>query len=89
MPSQELPANMQRLGLESDNILMNISPFIVLIGFYLVIVSLLLLLLLIPKVKDVVKNLLVGQYEALRWGGVLRTLTFSYLSIGISLSAKI
>jgi hypothetical protein len=59
LPSQELPANMQRLGLDSDNILINISPFIVMIGFYLVIVSLLLLLLLIPKVKEVVKNILV------------------------------
>ena len=50
---------MQNLGMDSDNIEVNLSPFLILILLYVLLVALLSLLMLIPKVRETIKNLLI------------------------------
>jgi hypothetical protein len=51
-----LPTNMQNLGMESDNIAVNLSPFLILILLYALLIALLSLLMLIPKSQGNLKE---------------------------------
>jgi hypothetical protein len=67
----------------------NFSQFI----FILIIASLLMIVGLIiyyvPKINQKVKEKIVQAFRNMKWNGIIRTLTVSYLKIAIYVSLKI
>lgn len=77
------------MGIKSYNFMDNFSQFIFLLCVAFSFILIAILLYYIQKFREIVKNLLIKTYKDLKWNGVIRTLTVSYLKIGIFVSLKI
>jgi len=84
-----MPANLKRLGMQSDDILENLLPFIII--FALIILGMLIVSIfyVFPSLRLKIKNFIKDKYKKFKWNGALRSATIAYLKLSISLCIQI
>ena len=80
-----MPANLNRLGMKSDDILESLIPFITI--FALIILGMLFISIfyVFPSLREKIESFLKDKYKKFKWNGAMRSATIAFLKLSISL----
>lgn len=80
------PANLKRLGMTSCNILDNMMTYLFIMGIFVAFLIILSIFLIIPCIREKIYKFIVDKFKKMKWNGLLRGVTVSYLKLCLGLS---
>ncbi len=83
------PSNAQRLGMTSTSMIDNMMTYIFIFGLIVLLLILISLLFIFPCIREKIIGFLKDKMIKLKWNGILRAITVSYLKLSLGVSIKI
>ena len=80
------PANLKRLGMTSSNILDNMMTYLFMLGLAVAFLIILSMFLIFPCLRQKIQQFITDKIKKLKWNGLMRGLTVSYLKLCVGLS---
>ena len=80
-----MPANLKRLGMQSDDILESLIPFLTIIALIILGMLFVSIFYVFPSLREKIQNFIKDKYKKFKWNGALRSATIAYLKLSISL----
>ena len=80
------PANLKRLGMTSSNILDNMMTYLFMLGLAVAFMIILSMFLIFPCLRQKIQQFITDKIKKLKWNGLMRGLTVSYLKLCVGLS---
>lgn len=83
------PSNAKRLGMSSSNMLDSMMTYIFILGVFAVLLILISFLYIFPCMRLKIADFVKDKINKMKWNGVLRAITISYLKLSVGLSIQI
>lgn len=80
------PANLKRLGMTSSNILDNMMTYLFMLGLAVAFLIILSMFFIFPCLRQKIQQFITDKIKKLKWNGLMRGLTVSYLKLCVGLS---
>ena len=80
------PANLKRLGMTSSNMLDNMMTYLFMLGLAVAFMIILSMFLIFPCLRQKIQQFITDKIKKLKWNGLMRGLTVSYLKLCVGLS---
>jgi len=84
--NQNVPSNAKRLGMTSINLLDNIMVYIFIFAILILLIGIISLFYIFPCLRLKIAILLKDYNSNMRWNGILRSITISFLKLCVGLS---
>ncbi len=84
--AEKISGNAQRLGMTSTSILQNMMVYILIVGFLLLVVIIVSIFYVFPCLRLRIAAFLKEYYNKMKWNGIMRIITVSFLKLCIGLS---